>query len=82
MKVRWGTVCDGVNYEDELKKSKEIKRKFRKDCKLAYEDHVNLKWESECTEKCYKTLVEKLKRKICADLLVNKENEQLEGEIR
>ena len=49
-----------------------MERKFRKDHKLACEDYANLKWDGECVGKVQQILVEKLKRKICADILMNK----------
>ena len=55
-----------------------MERTFKKDYGLACEDRVNLKWESESVEKVYETLLEKLKRRICADFFMNKENYQLE----
>ena len=35
-----------------------------------------------CVEKGHEILVEKLKRKTCADIFMNEENEQLEEDIR
>ena len=55
---------------------------FRKYYEHASEYVVNLKWESESVEKGYEILVEKLKRKFCADVLMNKENDNLEEDIR
>ena len=51
IKAREQIEDDGVNYEDELKKSKKSKKKFRKGHKLVCNDYVNLQWESVCVEK-------------------------------
>ena len=58
-----------------------MENNFRKFYEHASEDFASLKWESESVGKGYEKLVEKLKRKICADILMNKENDRLEEEI-
>ena len=42
---------------------------LRKGYELSCEDYDKLSRESVCVEKCYKMLVEKLKGKICRDVL-------------
>ena len=41
-----------------------MENKFRKGCKLAWKYYVNLQCESECFEKGYEMLMEKLKKEI------------------
>ena len=70
----------GIDCEEELKKRNGVEIKLRKRNELVYKECDKLSRRSMRVEKCYETLVEELKVKICRDVIMNEKDEQLEAE--
>ena len=71
---------NGVDYEEELKKSKKLEMKLRKGNEMLCIECDNLERKFICVEVLCEELVEKLKNKVCSVVWMTQEEAHLEVE--
>ena len=64
---------NGVEYEEELKKSMKLEMKLRKDNEMVCIEDDKLNRKGVCVEVRYEELVEKLKNELCSVVCLNQE---------
>ena len=79
-KTRESFEGNGVDYEEELKKSKKLEMKLRKGNKMACIEHDKLNSKSVHVEVRHEELVDKLKGKLWSAISTNEEEVCLEVE--